>query len=56
MKVTVYGYTCPASTPEEDLPEPAEVCTFEGDEVSVEMEVAAFAVRFKWIKINVEEK
>lgn len=54
MKITVAGYDCPVTTKKPG--KPVEVQTFEGDEISIEAELVAFAVRFKWYQIVKEEK
>jgi hypothetical protein len=56
MKVTVAGYHCPVNTPDDELPEPDEVQTFEGEETVINAECIAFGVRFRWYKIVSEEK
>ena len=56
MRVTVAGYNCSVTTDDDNLPEPDEVQTFDGDETVVEAQVTAFAARFLWVKFNEEEK
>lgn len=56
MKVTVAGYNCSVTTDDYNLPEPDEVQVFEGDEIAVEAQLTAFAVRFTWIQVNIDER